>query len=109
MVGILSHMPFRTEHHQYNMQIAEPGKYPDVVAPFKVFEGDRLMAVVRQCDHDIIDIPEERGFDFRVDCHAASKELRAYVDAYFPNFKVVYLEHGTWTWKDNGTYEKMPW
>lgn len=99
---------FRLEYCHYNHQIREPEKFPGV-ALFKVFTGEQLCAVVREIRSET-DLPEERGADLRVECHEDSGALRTFLDGAFPGRELRYFAQGAgWQWRDNGTYETMPW
>jgi hypothetical protein len=93
---------YRVEHQHYHR--LDPSEVPEL-ALFKVFDGETLVAVVREpSDGALIGEPEPNK-NYRVDCRAAPATLRSFLKDYLPAFPCAYFEDARWAWRDNGTYE----
>jgi hypothetical protein len=93
-------MTYVIEHRKYDHQVRDAFKHPNT-APFWVWNDRDHVAVIRE----VAGMPEEHGFDLRLDCETADEMLRASIDRYFAPRKVVYLEHPGWKWNDRGESE----
>ena len=99
-------MTYRITHCQYHR--LDPAKVPEP-ALFFVYKDEHRMAVVREpCGVPLIGEPVADA-NYRVDCRTADDELKALLRKYFPGRTFAYFEDASWTWRDNGTYEEMPW
>jgi hypothetical protein len=97
---------FRFETHRYS----SIKKF----AYIKVFDGDRLVAIVRQPPSTIpmIDgLKGERADHWRVDCDQSefdpvlNAELKVEVARYLGTDKVSVFPSTTWSWRDQGNTE----
>jgi hypothetical protein len=111
-------MPYEFQHCHYTAHLDNPD-LPDKLALFKVIKDGDLVAVIRK------PVPEaliatmkaltgteyrDSTMNHRVDCRVADDDLKAAIAKYLPKeWKFDYFADAAWTWKDNGTYQTMPW
>jgi hypothetical protein len=100
-------MAFEIKHYHYT---GLPEDIVHTLALFKVFKDGALVAVIREPeDFALIGEPIPNK-NYRVDCCDADDELEQFIQEYFPGKTFAYFRNGSkWHWRDNGTYEEMPW
>jgi hypothetical protein len=108
-------MTYEIKHCHYHR--LDPATHPRP-ALFEVYENGALVAVVREPIQAELKAAFESLFgkayadsteNYRVDCCQAGQPLRAVIAGYFPGRQFEWHEDPGWVWRDNGTYEEMPW
>jgi hypothetical protein len=98
-------MPLTIKHYYYPR--LDPSAHPEP-ALFKVFEGDELVAVVREPQSFPLINEPVPDKNYRVDCREVTSELRTFLAGYFLTRTFAFFDDPGWMWNDNGTYEERP-
>ena len=101
-------MSFEIRHCHYHRLLNDPDP-PSTLAAFTVYQDGKLVAVVREAFSEPLINEPIANKSYRVDCRAATPELRSAIAEYLPVNPSAYFEDAGWVWSDNGTYEEMPW
>jgi hypothetical protein len=98
--------PYEIRHCHYHR--LDSAKVPEP-ALFKVYRAGAFVAVVREPFSEPLANEPVPNRNYRVDCREAPDDLRAFVADRFPGRTFAYFADPGWKWRDNGTYEEMPW